>query len=487
MTQSPSTVDVGWRRKLSRRVLVTDFVALILAIGGTQLAWFSTFGANLYLPEGAPFDRVGYSLLSALIVVAWMWSLGLNDSRSDRVLGTGIAEYRRVFDASFRVFGAVAIVALLLKLDFARGYILLAFPFGLVLLIINRWAWGGWLQRARARGHYLRRALLVGSLRTVTQIAAEMSRQPAAGYLVVGVCLPASEEAHLVANNLDVEVVGTIDTIEIAMVAADADTVVVTGADELPPDRVKQISWSLETGNRHLVLTPSMVDVAGPRLQVRPTAGLPLIHVETPRLSAGQRFMKRTFDIVVSLVLMVLLSPLMAVIAVIVRTTSSGSAIFAQQRVGRDGREFRMFKFRSMVDDAGEKLASLIASRDAGNEVMFKMNSDPRVTPVGRWLRKHSVDELPQLANVLRGTMSLVGPRPPLPSEVAQYADHVHRRFLMKPGMTGLWQVSGRSSLSWEDTVRLDLSYVENYSAFTDAVILAKTLREVVAPGSSAR
>jgi exopolysaccharide biosynthesis polyprenyl glycosylphosphotransferase len=271
------------------------------------------------------------------------------------------------------------------------------------------------------------------------------------------------------------------------MAAVGADTVVVTSTDELPPFKVKQISWGLEAGRQHLVLAPSIVDIAGPRIHTRPVSGLPLIHVETPRFSKGQLFLKRATDLTASLLGVVLLSPLLAFLAISVRLTSDGPVFFRQTRIGLSGREFTMLKFRSMVQNAEELLPELAGQqRDAGNEVLFKMTNDPRITPVGRVMRKYSLDELPQLFNVIGGSMSLVGPRPPLASEVEQYADHVHRRFLAKPGITGAWQVSGRSTLSWEDSVRLDLAYVENWTLLGDLVIILKTGKAVLAPGSTA-
>jgi exopolysaccharide biosynthesis polyprenyl glycosylphosphotransferase len=220
---------------------------------------------------------------------------------------------------------------------------------------------------------------------------------------------------------------------------------------------------------------------------MRPVSGLPLIHVETPRFTKGQLFVKRTLDLSASILGVILISPLLAALAITVRLTSQGPVFFRQTRVGLRGKEFTMIKFRSMVTNAEDLLEQLERQqRDAGNEVLFKMKNDPRITPVGRIMRKFSLDELPQLFNVIGGSMSLVGPRPPLPKEVAQYADHVHRRFLAKPGITGLWQVSGRSSLSWDDSVRLDLSYVENWTFVGDIVILLKTARAALAPGETA-
>jgi lipopolysaccharide/colanic/teichoic acid biosynthesis glycosyltransferase len=181
----------------------------------------------------------------------------------------------------------------------------------------------------------------------------------------------------------------------------------------------------------------------------------------------------------VAAIALLLLSPLFIVLTLAVRWSSAGPALFRQVRVGRDGGTFMMLKFRSMYCDAEERLAELVDQSDVRDGVLFKMRNDPRITRIGRLLRRYSLDELPQLINVLNGSMSLVGPRPPLPVEVAQYEDHVHRRLLVKPGVTGLWQVSGRSDLSWEESVRLDLRYVENWSLSEDLLILWKTARAV--------
>ncbi|MDQ0743122.1 exopolysaccharide biosynthesis polyprenyl glycosylphosphotransferase [Clavibacter sp. B3I6] len=211
-------------------------------------------------------------------------------------------------------------------------------------------------------------------------------------------------------------------------------------------------------------------------------AGLPLIHVETPRYEGTKLFAKRAFDIVASSLLLLVASPVLLAISMTIRLSTPGPVLFRQERVGINGRPFQMLKFRTMVTDAEALLLALQdQNRDAGNSVLFKMKDDPRVTPVGRFLRRYSLDELMQLVNVLNGSMSLVGPRPPLAREVETYETKVHRRFLVKPGITGLWQVSGRSNLSWEDSVRLDLYYVENWSIVGDLVILWKTARAVVA------
>lgn len=482
---SADALPVDWRRSFAHRLWVSDLVVLAAVVFGTQIAWFGVTDSSVSVREDSRLAEISYWIFSAALVAVWMWSLALIDSRSDRLVGTGSAEYIRVMSASARLFGLIAIFAFLLRVDVARGYLLISFPVGVLLLLLERWMWRQWLIAQRRRGQYSANVVLVGSERSVAQIAAALSRTPTAGYQVVGACVPRGVAGALVPGS-DIPVLGDVDEVTAAMDRSGADTVAITNTDELPPSSVKRISWELEAGRQHLVLAPGIIDVAGPRLQTRPVAGLPLIHVETPQYTRGQRFAKRSMDLTLGVIGIVVLAPVMAVIAAMIASTASGPVFFAQTRVGLDGRTFRMWKFRTMVHNAEELLPGLADQRDRGNEVLFKMSEDPRVTPVGRILRRYSLDELPQLFNVVGGSMALVGPRPPLPREVQRYADHVHRRFLVKPGVTGLWQVSGRSRLSWEESVRLDLSYVENWTLAGDVVILLKTLRAAAFPGDTA-
>ncbi|MGU3645867.1 sugar transferase [Microbacterium sp. C23T] len=475
----------SWRRNYATRLWISDLFVLVWVAYGTQLLWFGWGNAQVAIREDSRLNEVSYWAFSAGLVIAWMWALSLIDSRDHRIIGAGSTEYVRVARASFTFFGAIAILAFLLRVDVARGYLLIALPLGIFVLLLERWLWRQWLIAERWQGKFSARVLLVGSSDSVATIARELHRSPTAGYQVVGACVPSGKVTDTVPGT-SVPVMGSVDNVERAIAATRADTVAVTSTDDLPPLKVKQISWALEAGRQHLVLAPSIVDIAGPRIHTRPVAGLPLIHVETPKFSRGQRIAKRTMDLVVSIVGLILISPLVAFLAISVRLTSEGPVLFRQKRIGLKGREFEMLKFRSMVVNAEELLADLRVKQNSGNEVLFKMADDPRVTKVGKVMRKYSLDELPQLFNVLAGNMSLVGPRPPLASEVEMYDTHVHRRFLMKPGITGAWQVGGRSSLSWEDSVRLDLGYVENWSLIGDFVILARTAQAALAPGETA-
>jgi exopolysaccharide biosynthesis polyprenyl glycosylphosphotransferase len=465
-----------WSRTYSRRVLFTDLLALIWVVFGVQIAWL---GFNSNLATNTADIRLSYFGISLVVIIVWMSALALYDTRGDRVIGVGSTEYRLVADSSVRVFGGIAIAAFLLHVDLARGYVLIAFPIGILVLLLSRWMWRQWLVAERKRGRYSAQVLLVGSTASVLHIARELGRTPEAGYRVVGAAVATGTRGLLPGS--DVESYGGFDDLAEALATTGADTVVITSSDDLPPERVRQLSWSLEPGRQHLVVAPSLTDIGGPRIHTRPVQGLPLIHVETPSYSGRKLYTKRAFDLIGSAVLIILLSPVLLVLALMVKLSSPGPVFFRQERVGLNGTTFHMIKFRSMVVDAEARLQELSTlDRAEGNAVLFKMRNDPRVTRIGGFMRRYSLDEVPQLFNVLTGDMSLVGPRPPLSNEVELYDQHVHRRFLVKPGMTGLWQVSGRSDLSWEDSVKLDLYYVENWSLIGDLAIIGRTARVVL-------
>ena len=473
--------DRDWARRYALRLLITDFLVIVWAVVAAQLLRF-----GLSADEAATLSRginlnLSYTTISIVLVVAWMLVLSVFRSRDARVVGSGSTEYRLVIQATLWLFGLSAIVLFLFKIDIARAYVLIALPLGLLVLVFSRWLWRQWLNARRRSGRFSYQVLLVGTLESVTLVARDLHRSPSSGYHVVGAVVPGARSTASVLHGMTIPVRPDVDAILPFMSDLGADTLVIANSDHLPPSKVRELSWGLDPGHQHLVMAPSLTDVGGPRIHMRPVAGLPLMHVETPRFVGPQLFLKRAFDLFGSGMLILLLSPLLITIAMIVRLSSPGPVLFRQERIGFRGRPFRMLKFRSMIVDAEDQLQGLLdQQRDAGNAVLFKLKDDPRVTPIGRWLRRYSVDELPQLLNVLAGSMSLVGPRPPLAREVEEYEAHVHRKFLVKPGVTGLWQVSGRSSLSWEESVRLDLYYVENWSITGDLVILWRTLKAVV-------
>ena len=326
--------------------------------------------------------------------------------------------------------------------------------------------------------------LVVGGTNSAVALATRLRNAPDAGLQVVGLCLPGGLEAWSAqARAVDhgFAVMGGLDDVIAAIERSRADTVAIAASESFGYDEIRQLSWELEGSGIAIALAPALTDVAGPRIHIRPVAGLPLLYVEAPSLRGPKLFAKTIFDAVGAAVLIVMLSPLLLLVAAAIKIDDRGPAFFMQERAGLAGKYFRVSKFRSMVVDAEARLLHVTGEhRDAGNEVLFKAKDDPRITAVGRFIRRFSIDEVPQLFNVLRGEMSLVGPRPQLRKEVELLSDAARRRLLVKPGMTGLWQVSGRSDLSWEDSVRLDVYYVENWSLAGDLLILLRTVSAVL-------
>jgi exopolysaccharide biosynthesis polyprenyl glycosylphosphotransferase len=422
----------------------------------------ATLALSLVLGRGslAPFeDRL--AVLGAL-GVTWLWFLTADRSRDVRVLGTGPTEYRRVIQATSLAFGALAIVLVAIGTQMPRVYFLIALPVGLGTLTLERWLWRRWLSHQRRLGHFLSRALIVGTPADASYVTRQIERT-GASYRVVGV--------------IDISAIATV-----ASLARErsADVVIVASRPAGENDAIRELAWSLENGTTELVLASRLTDVAGPRIHFRPVDGLPLMHVELPQFQGGKHHLKRVFDLVCTTSGAILVAPLIAALAVLISVDTSGSPFFRQTRVGRDGNTFTMWKLRTMYS-ASEQLPVDLDHND-GSGPLFKLRDDPRVTRVGRLLRKYSLDELPQLLNVLAGDMSLVGPRPPLPREVAQYSGSTERRLYIKPGLTGMWQINGRSDLSWDESIRLDLYYVENWSLTGDLVILWRTVKVICQP-----
>jgi len=469
----------NWQRKYGRWLGFSDLAAISIAV---FLAHWLRFGVS---PEGATpslVSGVTYLQISLIIVAFWAAALAINHSRSPRVVGSGVEEYRRVWWATVSVFGLVAIVSMLLKLEIARGYLMIALPLGVVLLFLSRWIARRAVVRARKDyGKCITRLLIVGSPRAVRDLTLALSREPWSGYDIVGACIPGSYPR----TNISAPGIGTIpvfgdeSAVPDAIAASNCHAVAVAATEQFHGKGLRDLSWELESLDIDLLVAPGVIDVAGPRLHMRPVAGLPLIHVEKPQYHGAKKFQKRAFDITFSGAALLCGLPLLLMIAIAIKLSSTGPVFYRQQRIGLDGTPFHVIKFRTMVVGA-DAMVDDLAELNEGNGVLFKIRRDPRVTPIGRFLRKYSLDELPQFLNVLSGEMSVVGPRPPLASEVALYDHDTMRRMLVRPGITGLWQVSGRSDLSWEDSVRLDLFYVENWSMMADLVIALKTLRVVL-------
>ena len=469
----------GWAARYRRTLLWSDAIVVGVAV---VLAYFLRFGIE---PQRIAImhQAIPYVLVTIVLGTSWLACLRLTGSFDARVFGAGADEYSRVARASFWLFGGLAIGEVLFRPEVARGFEAIALPLGTVGLLVTRWIWRRRLSARRMKGEALERLLIVGSVESSAALVDRLSATPAFGYSVVGLCAsPERALGHAEAdptNKLGVPIMGDWDSVSEAVRTSGATTVAVTAANMLGPDMMQSLCWELDELNVCLFVSPGLVDFSGPRILMRPMAGLPLLHISRPQYKGAVRLWKGITDKCGASALLIALSPVLMVVAAAIKLDSRGPVFYRAARVGYQNEPFRMWKFRSMAVDADARRAALAGSDD-GNGVLFKMKHDPRVTRVGKWIRRFSLDEIPQLFNVLAGDMSIVGPRPPLTEEVAKYDGRVSRRMLVKPGMTGLWQVSGRSDLTWEESVRLDLYYVENWSLMQDLVILWRTARAVV-------
>jgi lipopolysaccharide/colanic/teichoic acid biosynthesis glycosyltransferase len=367
----------------------------------------------------APIDGVPQSaarFLAFAMPLGWVALMFAARSYEERYLWIGPEEYRRVGRATLMLLGGAAFMSWAFKLDLARGFTMTAIPMAAVLTLLGRWVHRKVLHR---------------------QVAEVVRR-------------------HQV------------------------DTVAVLPSPELDGPHLRRLGWELEATQAELLLAPAVTEIVGTRVAIRPVAGLPLLHMDSPEFSGPRRWAKSAFDRTVAGLLVLMTAPVLVAIAIAVKVTSPGPVFYRHQRIGMDGEPFEVLKFRSMRPGADREVEDLFASSNEGNDVQFKMKQDPRITGVGAVLRRYSLDELPQLFNVIGGSMSLVGPRPHVTREVEQYGVDMRRRLLVKPGITGLWQISGRSDLSWDESVRIDVRYVENWSLSFDFMILAKTFGAVV-------
>jgi exopolysaccharide biosynthesis polyprenyl glycosylphosphotransferase len=460
----------GWRGRYTVGLGVIDWTVGFLAAAVALVLRFGSSGGQSFLLD--------YRMLTLLFPLAWIGALAINRAYEARHLFVGTDEYARVVRSGLGLTAALAIFSFAFDLRLARGYVLIAVPLATVVGVCARYVYRRFLHRSWSRGERLNRVILVGHARSVADMTIRLRHESHHGLGIIGACLPPGLNGETTAGLPPVY--GDFDDVAAAVSLSGADTVVVLSCPEIDGAALRRLAWQLERDEIDLIVASTLVDVAGDRTTIRPVDGLPMLHVEHPRLKGSARLVKSAFDRAGALMLLTLSAPVLAVVALLVMfgPGGRGPAVFRQERVGKDGRPFVLYKFRTMVVNAEARLQKLRDLNDTDGE-LFKMRKDPRVTPVGRWLRRYSLDELPQLVNVLKGDMSLVGPRPPLAREVAGYPADMRRRLVVKPGLTGLWQVSGRSDLSWDESIRLDLTYVENWSLAMDLAILARTVSAV--------
>ncbi len=466
----------GGFRRASRRY-VTTLVVADVCIGFLAAAGPAAFSDTISRRSGMLL--LGLGLLGAVV---WPLAIGLLRGYQRNQIGVGSDELRAAMRAGVAVVFAGAFPAGFLNdvvLQHAlMKLVVLGTPIAVSASLVVRYCARKRLHSRQGRGEAVRRVVVVGGSAGALQLREQLAREPYCGMSVVGICVPRTD--LLTAAQAGVPVLGDLSQVAEVVRQYAIDGVAVSSDDATRNNYLRELSWSLEGLGVEVMVDPGLVEVAGPRMHIRPLMGFPLLHVEEPHFTGWRRIVKRTSDLAMTTCGLIVIAPVLAVIALAIKLQDGGPVLFKQARVGRDGRAFTMYKFRSMVIDAEARKADLECHNEADG-ALFKMAHDPRITRLGGFLRKYSLDELPQLFNVLNGTMSLVGPRPHLAAELAAMPQHSSRRALVTPGLTGLWQVSGRSNLDGDEGLRLDLRYVENWSLALDLLILWKTASAVLA------
>lgn len=456
----------AWMLHYRLVLLATDVVAMAVAVSA---------GYRLRFGDGAAAPH--YLLYALAIAIGWLVALQNAGGYDIRHLASGTTESKIVLRASAITVSVLAIYCYATKTQVARGFVIGIIPIGIALLIVSRAMVRHFVESRRRTGRWVHRILAVGTTESVQHLLEVTERATGAGLHVVGACVEDSPQGALLGS--DVRVVGGVLDAAATAQRVDADVVAVT-ASGLGPTKVRELGWELEGTGRGLVIAPALTEIAGPRVRVSPVEGLPLMWLEQPQLGRVPRLVKRSLDLIGGLVLLLLALPVLLVAACGIKLDSRGPVVFRQRRLGVHGTEFLVLKLRTMYVDSEERREHFLELNEQdGAGVLFKIRRDPRVTRVGKLLRQFSMDELPQLIHVITGRMSLVGPRP-LSAADSTYTGPARRRLLVRPGLTGLWQVSGRSDLSWDDAVRLDLYYVENWSLGGDLGILARTILAVL-------
>lgn len=456
-----------WQATYRWRMVALDGLSAAVAGLACVLAWSS---------EGSTISE---GVLGLGLIVLWPIIIGLSDGYNRRVLGAGTAEYRMIGRAALWLTGATALVAYLTEAATDRGAVVLALILLYAFGLLSRWVCRTRLGQRRRVGECLSATVVVGRADSVEHMVQQIRGNVSSGLRVVGACLTEGDDVDEHGTVQGVPVFGTPDLVLDAVSAFGAQVVAIASHPDLVGHSLRRLGWALEDRGVDLIVSPGIVEVAEPRLSISPTVGFPMLQIDPPMHTGMRAVGKVLFDRLAALAITAIFLPLGVAVALAIKLESKGPVFFRQTRVGANGKTFQMVKFRSMVVDAEARLAALADSSD-GNSVLFKMRADPRVTAVGRFIRRYSIDEIPQLINVMRGDMSLIGPRPPLPAEVATYEWDANRRLRVRPGMTGLWQISGRSDLPWEESLRLDLWYVDNWTPMLDLQILVRTVRAVL-------
>ncbi len=449
-----------------RREYLTLKAGLALSdIASVAMALVLAAALNERASSSSPLDISSLLVVSPFLVIVvfagfYLYSVG-------RL--TAADEFRRLLLGVTLVVTSIVTVSFWTDASISKAWIVFTWGVAMFFVLAERYAWRRAVRAARAKGRLVQRTLIVGANAEAGQIATEMRREDL-GFTPLGyVCADAWGRP-----TTDIPMLGHVDELRELIATTGADCIFVASS-AIRPEHMAQVNKAARREGIEVRVTANVQEVLSTRVAPQPLGTLMAFSLKPVRLSGLQAVAKRSFDIVATVIGLVFLAPFLVVIMVAVKVSSKGPILFTQTRVGYHGAPFTVLKFRTMVVDAEARLDDVMDLNEATGP-MFKMRNDPRVTPLGRFLRRLSLDELPQLINVLRGHMSLVGPRPPLPREVREYEDWQMARLEVRPGLTGLWQVSGRSLLPFDDYVRLDLFYIENWSLAFDLFILAKSI-----------
>ena len=460
MTNRLETISKQWQTQLKIKLTIFDLISLSIAISLV----FSIRFPEIWRGELNSYEARNL-VIAFVVLLGWLFFLWLNGSRDVKILGFGADEYKRLINATLLSFTFIAFISYIFKLEISRAFVLVVFPFGLLTLFITRRFLRKKLLVDRKKGRYLSNVLLIHT-DEIDPVETRLNLAEYAGFKII------EKIKKLDSADLDFK-----EVLEKA-INTNCDQIMIGQTAKVSASDLRKLGWALENTDIDLVVAPAVTEIAGPRLKVSNVEGLPLLHLEQPSFSGGARFTKRFIDIFIAIIGLVVVSPILLIVALFIKTFDSGSVIYKQKRIGKNNKEFIVYKFRTMYEGSHEQREKIMAEMNKDPR-LAKNPQDPRVTKPGLFLRRWSIDEIPQLINVLKGEMSLVGPRPPLAEEVNRYEKSEKRRLLVKPGLTGLWQVSGRSELDWEDAVRLDLYYVENWSLTLDLLIILRTAAAV--------
>ncbi len=453
--------------------VLADGMAVSAALSLATALRFEIFSGAPGKVDGALVDYTVVMLIATPVWLLLFWLYGLYEPR--QVLSP-VNEFKQVFHGVVAGSVLIFVADSLFNRNLARGWALLGMAAGFVVVGGERLVIRKLLHFMRRRGSDATRTIIVGTNHEARTIAKTLDREGWLGYQILGFVDAGNEPDEDLENGY--EVLGTLAQLKDLVDEHDVNNVLIA-ASALDPGYLNRLFWELQDHDVDIQITSGTVDLMASRMIVQSIAGVPLLYVRRTGMDGLQRTVKRSIDIAGSVLLGVLLSPFLVIFAIWLKRNSPGPVFFKQVRVGREGEQFVCWKFRTMVADAEDRKAEL-ESLNEGPGLLFKLKEDPRITKAGRFLRRFSLDELPQIWNVLKGEMSLVGPRPALPSEVEQFDDWTRNRMKVRPGMTGLWQVSGRAETSFSDYVRYDLFYIQNWSLSLDLWILWRTFRAVL-------